>query len=110
MQSVTSNAVAEAISFVNTEQEAGYYFDAKRYHKTFIFEDFYITANTPQILQANFEIPYNKIVNVNGFASNGSAFFKDLNIYVASNNNSLCIYPRLGDANYWILIDVYYVK
>ena len=110
LHAVTSNAVAQVISFVDTEQEAGYYFGGKRYHKTYVLKNVSIVADTPQVIQSNFEIPINKIVNVDGFATDGNSWFKDLNIYFANPNNSLCVYPKLGGSTYYVVIDVYYIK
>ena len=108
MHSVTSNAVEKAISFSTTEEEAGSYMGQQRYHKTkFYYVN--IVADTQQIIDSNFEIPINKIVNVDGFATNGSIWFKDLNIHFSQNNEFL-IFPKFGGNTFAIVMDVYYVK
>lgn len=109
LHAVTSNAVAEALTFDGEEKEAGYYFGNKRYHKTYVYT-VNIVADTQQFLQTNFEIPIAKIVNVDGFATNGSLWFKDLNIHFAQTDNALLIYPKFGGNAFAVVIDVYYIK
>lgn len=107
MHAVTSNAVAGAISYSLTEKECGEYFDKKKYHKSFIYENVSITAGTPQVLQNDFEISSSKAVGINGFASKGDFIFNNVGFYIA--NNSLCIYPA-HTGTFFIIVDVQYVK
>lgn len=84
MQSVTSNAVARAISYSDTEHIVGYWIDGTTpvYEKTFYFtytQDTYISFSLPSGKnligargyirnkhQVNFPIPYHRYENTSG--------------------------------------------
>ena len=115
MQSVTSNSVAEMFlnfGFSLTEKECSSYFDGKRYHKSYIFREININANSPRVITNDFEIALNKVVGITAFAVNQTRWYSsDLGVFMAQPNNQLCIYPRNGTNDICTLVvDVQYVK
>ena len=115
MHSVTSNAVARAISFSETEQECGEYFrGVKKYHKSYVLHHFTITGGSPQQLVYNFEIPLEKIISIFGFAVNATDYLSDshLGIYAHkySDRTDLGLYARMGSGAFSIVFDVQYIK
>ena len=115
MHSVSSNAVAEAFfkfGFSLTEEEIGSYFGGKRYHKSYVFSQININANSPRVITNDFEIALNKVVGITAFAVNQTRWYSsDLGVFMAQPNNQLCIYPRNGTNDICTLVvDVQYVK
>lgn len=109
MQSVTSNAVARALGFTETEKISGNYFDNIRYHKTYIFSGINLVANTVYTLTSTFEIPYNKTVGIEGFIINGEVWSNDIKAFILS-NSTLAVQSSLTGNNFTVILDVYYIK
>lgn len=109
MHAVTSNAVAEAVSFTATEKISGNYFDNIRYHKTYIFSGINLVANTSYVLSSSFDIPYNKTVGIKGFIINGEVWSNDIKAYILS-NGTLAVQSSLAGNNFTVILDVYYIK
>ena len=94
-----------------TENEAGAYFGNKRYHKTFIYDNIYLVPNTNAVLATNFEIRYGKAVGVNCFiVSNNGAWSNDIKVYILSDGTLAVRSATMGNSNFAIVLDIYYVK
>lgn len=109
LHAVTSNAVAEALSFTATEKISGNYFNFIRYHKTYIFSGINLVANTVYTLTSTFEIPYNKTVGIKGFIINEEVWSDDIKAFILS-NGTLAVQSSLAGNNFTVVLDVYYIK
>lgn len=111
MHAVTSNAVANALSYSDTEHVVGKYYNNTLYARTFIYNN--ITSNIGQgaLTQSNFPILQSKTVkieltrmmtqNPNILITGGFAYLVDQNLY---------IYQEISSDVYTVIITVYYIK
>lgn len=110
MQSVTSNAIANALGTSETEVIGGTYFGGTVYKKSFIYGNVSTIANAGILIADNFGIPSNKIVGFESFMVNNQ-LVADCSLYVqnVNNQNQLCVIsPHTGI--FTIVATVYYIK
>ena len=110
MHSVTSNAVAGALSISEIEVSCGVYFGVTRYKKSFLYSNVNLVGNAGVLVANNFEIPWNKIVGFDCFIVN-QELVSDCTLYVQNVNgvNQLCVFSP-HTATVTVVATVYYIK
>lgn len=111
MHAVTSNAVANALSYSETEHIVGKYFGNTLYARTFQYNN--VTSNTGQgtLLQADFPITQSKIAKIEFtkmVKPGATLIILQGSVYI--NGQELYVYQEISSGTYTVLITVYYIK